>query len=214
MTVYNDQVNKYIVDLFAIQDQALLHILDDSPRQGLPTINVKPEEGRFLQFLVRACGVKKAVEIGTLGGYSGTWIARGLLPGGKLITLEKDPLHASVAAEHFKEAGLENIVEIRIGDAHSSLQTLEAEGPFDFVFIDAEKDGYPEYLDWAMGNTRQGGLIAAHNAFRKGSVVGLADKDQYTEIMQAFNRRVAGDARLLSTIYPAGDGMLVAVKIA
>ncbi len=214
MTVYNDQINKYIVDLFAVQDQALLHALEDSPKRGLPTINVKPEEGRFLQFLVRACGVKKAVEIGTLGGYSGIWIARGLLPGGKLITLEKEPLHAAVAREHFKEAGLENMVEIRIGDAHASLQRLQQDGPFDFVFIDAEKTGYPEYLDWALVNVRQGGLIAAHNAFRKGSVIGLVDKDQYTEMMQAFNRRVAGDARLLSTIHPAGDGMLVAVKIA
>lgn len=214
MTVYNDQINKYIVDLFAVQDQALLHALEDSPKRGLPTINVKPEEGRFLQFLVRACGVKKAVEIGTLGGYSGIWIARGLLPGGKLITLEKEPLHAAVAREHFKEAGLENMVEIRIGDAHASLQRLQQDGPFDFVFIDAEKTGYPEYLDWALVNVRQGGLIAAHNAFRKGSVIGLVDKDQYTEMMQAFNRRVAGDPRLLSTIHPAGDGMLVAVKIA
>ena len=154
MTVYNDQVNKYIVDLFAVQDQALLHALEDSIKRGLPTINVKPEEGRFLQFLVRACGVKKAVEIGTLGGYSGIWIARGLLPGGKLITLEKEPLHAAIAREHFREAGLENMVDIRIGDAHTSLQRLQQDGPFDFVFIDAEKTGYNEYLDWALINIR------------------------------------------------------------
>lgn len=213
MTVYNDQVNKYIVDLFAVQDQALLHALEDSVKPGLPTINVKPEEGRFLQFLVKACGVKKAVEIGTLGGYSGIWIARGLLPGGKLITLEKEPRHAAIAREHFQEAGLESMVDIRIGDAHSSLQHLQQEGPFDFVFIDAEKTGYIEYLNWGLVNIRQGGLIAAHNAFRKGSVIGLVEKDAYTEMMQAFNRRVADEPRLLSTIYPAGDGMLVAVKV-
>lgn len=213
MTVYNDQVNKYIVDLFAVQDQALLHALEDSVKRGLPTINVKPEEGRFLQFLVKACGVKKAVEIGTLGGYSGIWIARGLLPGGKLITLEKEPRHAAIAREHFQEAGLESMVDIRIGDAHSSLQHLQQEGPFDFVFIDAEKTGYIEYLNWGLVNIRQGGLIAAHNAFRKGSVIGLVEKDAYTEMMQAFNRRVADEPRLLSTIYPAGDGMLVAVKV-
>ena len=214
MTVYNDQVSKYIVDLFVAQDHALLHTLEDSPRQGLPTINVKPEEGRFLQILVRACGVKKAVEIGTLGGYSGTWIARGLLPGGKLITLEKEPRHAVIAQEHFKEAGLENVVEILVGDAHTSLSSLTKTGPFDFVFIDAEKTGYPAYLDWALENVRLGGLISAHNAFRKGSVAGLAQKDEYTEIMQEFNQRVANEPRLLSTIFPAGDGMLVAVKIA
>ncbi len=214
MTVYNDQISKYITDLFVAQDQALLHNLENSPRQGLPAINVKPEEGRFLQFLVRACGVKKAVEIGTLGGYSGTWIARGLVPGGKLITLEKEPQHATIAQEHFKEAGLENLVEIRVGDAHTSLRGLTRAGPFDFVFIDAEKTGYPAYLDWALENVRLGGLIGAHNAFRRGSVAGLAQEDEYTEIMQEFNQRVADEPRLLSTIFPAGDGMLVAVKIA
>ena len=213
MTVYNDQISKYIVDLFAHQDNALLHTLADSPQRGLPPISVKPEEGRFLQFLVRACGVKKAVEIGTLGGYSGTWIGRGLVPGGKLITLEKEPLHAEVAREHFKEAGLENIVEIRIGEAHTSLQALSKEGPFDFIFIDAEKNGYPAYLDWAIENVRLGGLIAAHNAFRRGSVAGMTEKDDFTEVTQVFNQRVANESRLLSTIYPAGDGMLVAVKI-
>jgi len=214
MTVYNDQISKYIVDLFANQDAALLHTLADSPQRGLPPINIKPEEGRFLQFLVRACGVKKAVEIGTLGGYSGTWIARGLLPEGKLITLEKEPLHAMVAREHFKEAGIENMVEIRVGDAHTLLQALAQEGPFDFLFIDAEKNGYPAYLDWGLENVRLGGLIAAHNAFRRGSIAGLAEKDDFTDVTQVFNRRAANDPRLLSTIYPAGDGMLVAVKIA
>jgi predicted O-methyltransferase YrrM len=214
MTVYNDQISKYIVDLFVVQDQALLHTLEDSPLQGLPTINVKPEEGRFLQVLVRACGIKKAVEIGTLGGYSGTWIARGLVPGGRLITLEKEPRHAAIARKHFKEAGLENVVEIRVGDAHESLRGLVQAGPFDFVFIDAEKTGYPAYLDWALENVRLGGLIGVHNAFRKGSVAGVAQKDEYTEIMQGFNQRVANEPRLLTTIFPAGDGMLVAVKIA
>jgi caffeoyl-CoA O-methyltransferase len=214
MTVYNDQISKYIVDLFAYQDVVILHTLEDSPQRGLPPISIKPEEGRFLQFLVRACGVKKAVEIGTLGGYSGTWIARGLLPGGKLITLEKEPRHAAVAREHFKDAGLENMVEIRVGDAHTSLQALAHEGPFDFLFIDAEKNGYPAYLDWSLQNVRLGGLIAAHNVFRRGSVAGLGEIDDFTEVTQVFNRRAASEPRLLSTIYPAGDGMLVAVKIA
>jgi predicted O-methyltransferase YrrM len=119
-----------------------------------------------------------------------------------------------IAQEHFKEAGLEDVVEILVGDAHTSLRSLTKTGPFDFVFIDAEKTGYPAYLDWALENVRPGGLIGAHNAFRKGSVAGLAQKDEYTEIMQEFNQRVAKEPRLLSTIFPAGDGMLVAVKIA
>lgn len=212
--VYNDQLSQYISDLFAVQDGVLQKIRQASSDYGLPAISVKPEEGRFLQFLVRACAAKKAVEIGTLGGYSGVWIARGLLPGGKLITLEKEPQRAEIARAHFAAAGLEKIVQVRVGDAHDLLRDLQSEAPFDFLFIDAEKTGYPVYLDWAMENIRTGGVIAAHNAFRKGSVAGLAPDDEFTEVMQAFNRRVAADERLLSTIYPAGDGMVVAVKTA
>ncbi len=217
MTVYNDQVNKYIVDLFAAPDAALEQIFRRTPELGLPAISVKPEEGRFLQFLVRiAAGQSqqpRALEIGSLGGYSGTWIARGLPPGGKLITLEKEPAHAEVARQHFQLAGVADRVEIRQGDAHELLTGVAADGPFDFIFIDAEKQGYPDYFDWALENVRVGGVIAAHNAFRKGSVAGTAEADQYTAIMQAFNRQVANEPRVISTIYPAGDGTVVAVRL-
>jgi len=212
MTVYNDQISQYIVDLFANHDPLLNHIWENSHRNGLPTISVKPEEGRFLQFLVRACNVKKAVEIGTLGGYSGVWIARGLPADGKLITLEIDPKHAEVARQHFIEAGLLDKIEIRLGNALQTLKNLSKEGPFDFVFIDADKPGYPAYMDWAIENLRTGGVVATHNAFRKGSVVGLKEDDTYSDGMRAFNQRVAKDTRLLSTIFPAGDGMLIGVK--
>jgi caffeoyl-CoA O-methyltransferase len=214
MTVYNDSVSQYIQDLFIHQDEAQSYILEDSRQLGLPAINVKPEEGRFLQFLVRACGVMKAVEIGTLGGYSGTWIARGLPPGGRLITLEMAPENAEIARRHFAAAGVLDRVEIRLGDAHQTLHSLVAEGPFDFVFIDADKTSYTLYYEWAMQNVRQGGVIAAHNAFRKGSVAGQVPPDEYTAEMSAFNRRLADDPRLISTIFPAGDGTLVAVKVA
>jgi caffeoyl-CoA O-methyltransferase len=214
MTVYNDQVSQYITQLFVSQDSALVRALEDTPKKGLPAINVKPEEGRFLQFLARAIGARKALEIGTLGGYSGIWIARGLVPGGRLISLEKEHRHAEVARGHFDAAGLDGRVEIRVGNAHQLLQGLTAEGPFDFIFIDAEKDGYPAYLDWALENTRLGGIIAAHNAFRQGSVVGQRDDDQNTALMRAFNQRFAREPRLLSTIFPAGDGTLIGVKIA
>ncbi len=213
MTVYNEPVSQYIQDLFVPQDDAQRFILEDSSRLGLPPINVKPEEGRFLQFLVLACGVMKAVEIGTLGGYSGTWIARGLAPGGRLITLEKEPKHAEIARRHFAATGVLDRVDIRIGDAHQTLQSLTAEAPFDFVFIDAEKTGYDAYYDWTIQNLRKGGVIACHNAFRKGSVAGQGTPDDYTEAMSAFNRRLADDPRLISTIFPAGDGTLVGVKV-
>lgn len=213
MTIYNDQVSQYISSLYAVEDSALQTAREDSPKRGLPAISIKPEEGRFLQMLVRACGARKAVEIGTLGGYSGTWIARGLLPGGKLYTLDKEIKHAEVAREHFAAAGLADTVEILIGDAHRSLLEIKNLGPFDFIFIDAEKPGYPAYFDWALENTRPGAIIAAHNAFRKGSVVGIGEDDDHSDLMRRFNQQVADEDRLISTIYPAGDGTLISVKV-
>jgi predicted O-methyltransferase YrrM len=214
MTVYNDRVSAYISGLFAQEDAALQRARQDSPARGLPAINIKPEEGRFLQFLVRASGARKVVEIGTLGGYSGIWIARGLPPEGKLVTLEIQPAHAEVARQHFEAAGVLDRVEIRIGEANRLLRDLSSQAPFDFIFIDADKPGYPTYLDWALENTLLGGIIAAHNAFRKGSVAGLSEPDEHTQTMRVFNERFAREKRLLSTIYPAGDGTLVGVKVA
>jgi len=213
MPIYNDQISQYISSLFAVEDSTLRMAREESPKRGLPSISIKPEEGRFLQFLVRACGAKKAVEIGSLGGYSGIWIGRGLLPGGKLYTLDKDSKHAEVAREHFAAAGLQDVIEILIGDAHRSLLEIKELGPFDFVFIDAEKPGYPVYFNWAIENTREGGIIAAHNAFRKGTVVGIGQDDDHSELMRQFNQQIANEKRLISTIYPAGDGTLISVKI-
>ena len=212
MTIYNDQISQYIGSLFAAEDEPLRKAREDSPKRGLPGISIKPEEGRFLQFLVRACGVQKAVEIGTLGGYSGTWIARGLVPGGKLYTLEVESKHAEVAREHYAQAGVDESIEILIGDAHHSLREIKKLGPFDFVFIDADKPSNPVYFDWAIENIRLGGIIATHNAFRKGTVVGAGEDDDHSELMRQFNQQVADEERLISTIYPAGDGTLISVK--
>jgi caffeoyl-CoA O-methyltransferase len=214
MTTYDEKLSQYISGLFAAQDAGLLRAWEDTPRKGLPAISVQPEEGRFLQFLVRASGARRALEIGTLGGYSGIWIARGLAPGGRLITLEKEPYHARVAQEHFDAAGVGDRVEIRVGEALALLQALAAEQPFDFVFIDADKTGYPAYFAWALEHTRLGGVIAAHNAFRGGAVVRESDPDESTRVMRDFNRSAAANPRLISTLYPAGDGTLLAVKIA
>jgi predicted O-methyltransferase YrrM len=209
MTTYNDRLAEYITDQFARPDPVLEQVLAAIPARGLPAITVKPEEGRFLQFLVRAIGARRVVEIGTLGGYSGIWLARGLPPDGCLITLEREPKHAQVAGEHFALAGVSQRVDLRLGDAANTLPALSAEGPFDFCFIDADKLGYGAYLDWALDNVRPGGVIAAHNAFRHGALVDAADQSPETEYMRSFNRRFAAEPRLLSTIYPAGDGLLI-----
>jgi predicted O-methyltransferase YrrM len=209
-----DQVSRYITGLFAVQDLSLQEAREGSTNKGLPTIGIQPEEGRFLQFLVRANNTKKALEIGTLGGYSGIWIARGLPPGGKLITLEVDSYHAQVAREHFKTAGVADLIEVRVGDAYSILQYSSDDDLFDFVFIDADKSGYEAYYEWAVKNITVGGVITAHNTLRGGKFANDDEVDERTRLMRSFNSRVAKDPRVISTIYPAGDGTMVAVRIA
>jgi len=208
-----DSVSQYISKLYAVQDKGLRTTRDNTPQKGLPAISIQPEEGRFLQVLVRASGARRALEIGTLGGYSGIWIARGLVQGGKLITLEKEQHHAEVAREHFATAGVLDRVEVRVGDAHRTLQTLSNELPFDFVFIDAEKAGYPSYFDWALEHTTVGALITAHNVLRGGQVASLNSMDESTKAMHAFNLKVSHEPRVMSTIYPGGDGIIIAVKL-
>jgi caffeoyl-CoA O-methyltransferase len=213
MPIYNDALEAYLRTTFAEEDQVMAEIRALIPEKGLPAITVRPEEGRFLQFLVASSKAKHALEIGTLGGYSGTWIARGLPPQGKLITLEMEPRHADVARQHFKFAGVEESVEIRVGNAHDLLLEIQGEGPFDFIFIDAEKEGYLEYWHWAQANLSLGGVMAAHNAFRHGRIVDLTADDKGVEIVRAFNRAVAEDPRFVAMIFPAGDGMVVATRI-
>jgi caffeoyl-CoA O-methyltransferase len=214
MTYYDDKASQYITKIFVPQDKVLEQILEDIPKKGLPAIAIRAEEGRYLQFLTRSCGAKKAIEIGTLGGYSGTWIARGLVDGGKLITLEKESKHADVARENFAKAGVADRVEIKVGDAHDTLKTLTKDAPFDFIFIDAEKTGYKNYFDWAVENVRVNGIIAAHNALRRGTIVDPSNNETDTVATRAFNDYVAKHPRVISTIFPGGDGTLVAVKVA
>lgn len=213
MPIYDDKLSDYITTHFAQPDAALQQIMTAIPVRGLPAITIKPEEGRFLQFMVRANGARRVVEIGTLGGYSGTWLARGLPAGGRLITLELEPHHADVARDHFALSGVSDKVDVRVGDAHQLLPGLSSEGPFDFCFIDAEKTGYDDYLDWALDNVRQGGVIVAHNAFRGGALLNEADSDRDVEYMRRFNLRFAREPRLLATIFPAGDGTLAGVVL-
>lgn len=213
MTVYNEDTSAYITGLFAVEDEILAHIRQQTPARGLPDIGITPEEGLFLHLLVRACGARLALEIGTLGGYSGVWITRALAPSGKLITLEKSEAHAAVAREHFELAGIRDGVEIRQGDAHQLLPGLIQKAPFDFIFIDADKPGYLAYYEWSIEHVRPGGVIAAHNALWGGAVVG-DHHGEGIDLMREFNQTVAQDPRVTSTIYPAGDGTLVAVRLA
>lgn len=211
MPTYNRALSDYIVQNFAVEDDILSQIHSALTQHGLPTYSINAEEGRFLQFLVRASGTKSALEFGTLGGYSAIWIARGLPDDGRLITIEKDRDHATLAQEQIKLAGLDHKVEIREGDARVLMPSLNDEGPFDFVFIDADNSNYPIYLDWILDHLRPGGIIAAHNAFVHGMILDEDHHSPYIEGTRRFNLAIAADSRLIATIFPAGDGMVVAV---
>lgn len=211
---YNDQLSRYIRDLFVVEDEPLQSIRERTSQAGLPPHDINPEEGRFLQLLTRACSARKAIEFGTLAGYSSIWIAQGLMPGGKLFTFEKERLCVDIAKENFVKANVASQIEVLYGDAHTLVESLIPEAPFDFMFIDAEKTGYVHYFDWAVQNTRVGGFIVAHNAFLHQTILDLETSDEGVKAMQQFHQHVAAEPRVMATVFPAGDGTVIAVKIA
>jgi caffeoyl-CoA O-methyltransferase len=204
----NDELYQYIVNTFAEEDDVLKSAVADTEKNGMPLIQVSPENGKFLQLLMKMIGAKRVLELGTLGGYSTIWMARGLPEDGKLITLEFEKKHAEVALNSFKRAGLENRIEIIIGPALDSLDKLK-DLKFDFSFIDADKINYPAYFEKVLGLMNKGGIITADNTLRKGDVVNTDIDDKGTKAIQVFNKKVASDPRVDSLLVPISDGVTV-----
>lgn len=208
------QIDSYVEELFAPPDPALETALRRSHEAGLPEIHVSPNEGMLLRLLAEIAGARRILEIGTLGGYSTIYLARALPEGGSLVSLELDERHAGVARENVVEAGLEDKVEVRVGDAKVLLARMveDGEGPFDLTFIDADKGGYPEYLEWALRLSRPGSLILADNAIRGGGV--LDSGDESVRATREFNEKLARDPRLSALILPLirerVDGLAIA----
>ncbi len=196
------EIDAYVAGLYAPPDEALTAALRESERAGLPQINVSASEGKLLQMLVEISGARRVLEIGTLGGYSTIHFARALPEDGTLLSLELDERHAEVARRNVDRAGLSNKVEIRVGDARDALAGLveNGEGPFDLIFIDADKEGYPEYLDWSLRLSRPGTLILGDNAIREGSVIDPDDLS--SRAVREFNEKLAKDPRLSALILP------------
>jgi caffeoyl-CoA O-methyltransferase len=196
------RIDDYIEERFAPQDEALEAALRESRRAGLPRIQVSPNEAKLLQLLAEMVGARRILEVGTLGGYSAIHFGRALPEDGTLISLEIDERHAEVARKNVERAGLSSKVEIQVGDARELLAriTENAEGPFDVVFIDADKEGYPEYLEWALKLTRHGSLILGDNTIRGGSI--LDPRDDSARATSEFNERIAGDPRLSAILLP------------
>jgi caffeoyl-CoA O-methyltransferase len=196
------QIDRYVEELFALPDAILEAALQRSREAGLPEINASRNEGKLLRLLAEIAGARRILEVGTLGGYSTIHLARALPEGGSLVSLELDELYAEVARENVREAGLEDSVEVRVGDAKASLARMvqEGEGPFDLVFIDADKGSYPEYLEWALRLSRPGSLILVDNTIRGGSV--LYPEDEAAQATHDFNEALAGDPRLSALVLP------------
>jgi predicted O-methyltransferase YrrM len=195
------EVDNYLVSLLTPSDDALLSALADSEAAGLPPISVAPNQGKMLELLARMCAAQRILEIGTLGGYSTISLARALSPIGKLITLELEPAHARVARANLDRAGLEELVDIRVGPATESLRSMVAdeEEPFDFIFIDADKEGYPEYLELSLALAHIGTVIVADNIVRDGQVANLDSTDERVRGVRLFLELAAADPRVSAT---------------
>jgi predicted O-methyltransferase YrrM len=213
------EVDRYIASALIPADPVLEAALKASADAGLPAINVSPAQGKFLHLLTRIHGARTILEIGTLGGYSTIWLARGMLPaGGKVVTLEVDPKHVRVARANFEHAGLAKMIEVREGRALDTLPQLEKEGrgPFDLIFIDADKVRIPEYFTWALKLSRRGTVIIVDNVVRKGAVVDATSTDPSVQGVRQLNELLATEKRVsATTIQTVGskgyDGFTLAV---
>jgi predicted O-methyltransferase YrrM len=194
-------VDEYLVGLLSPPDSALEEALTQSAAADLPPIAVAPNQGKLLELLARMQRSNRILEIGTLGGYSTIWLARALPTDGRLVTLELEPRHAEVARKNIDRAGLGPLVDIRIGPAATSLQDLidEDAEPFDFIFIDANKDGYPQYLELSLRLSRPGTVIVADNVVRDGEVANSKSTDEWVNGIRAFLAMASASDRIDGT---------------
>lgn len=199
----------YAEGLVAPETEAHRWIARELEARGLPAIQVSALEGRLLALLAALVGARRLLEVGTLGGYSGLWLVSLLPSDARLVTIEVDPRHAALAREAFRRAGEAKRIRLLEGDARELLPGLGDEGSFDLVFLDADKRGYPEYLEVAKRLLRPGGLLLGDNAFWDGRVVDEAERDEDTRGIREFNRRLAEDPTFEATIIPVRDGLAV-----
>jgi predicted O-methyltransferase YrrM len=211
-------VDRYITDHLIPADPALDAALSASAAAGLPAISVSPAQGKMLHLLAAIRGARNILEIGTLGAYSTIWLARALPPGGRLVTLEMNPGHAELARANLEGAGLQDVADVRLGPALETLPALEREGkgPFDFVFIDADKASIPAYFSWAIRLGRVGTVIVVDNVIRKGALIDPSNQDPNVVGVRRFHEALAAEPRVsATTVQTVGskgyDGFTLAV---
>lgn len=213
-------VDEYLVGHLIPSDPVLDETMAANAAAGLPSIDVAPNQGKLLHLLARVAGARKILEIGTLGGYSTTWLGRALADGGRLISLEANAKHAEVARKNIARAGLEGVVTVRLGAALDTLPKLveEGEGPFDFIFIDADKSNIPNYVTWALKLSRKGTLIVVDNIIREGQVIDASSSDVNVQGARQLFDLLSAEPRLeataLQTVGSKGhDGFAMAVVV-
>jgi predicted O-methyltransferase YrrM len=195
------EIDNFFSDALIPPDRVLESVLESSHAAGLPAINVSPNQGRLLEMLARILNAHTILEIGTLGAYSTIWLARGMQAGGRLITLEADPAHAAVALANIARAGLQNVVELRLGSASDTLPQISAErrGPFDLIFIDADKQNIPSYFEWALRLSRPGSVIVVDNVVREGRVIDSKSDDPDIQGVRRFIEMLGANATVSGT---------------
>jgi predicted O-methyltransferase YrrM len=194
-------VDRFFCDHLVPSDEVLDAVLEESAAAGLPDIQLAPNQAALLQMLARLQGASRLLEIGTLGGYSGIWLARALPEGGRLVTVEANPHHAEVARRNFERADVLHKVDLRLGPAADVLPAIAREGgdPFDLVFIDADKRSIPLYFDWALRLTRPGSLIIVDNVVRRGEVAVASSANEDVQGVRRFIQSLKGDDRVQAT---------------
>ena len=214
------KVDEYFDSVLSLRDDVMGRVLKASTAAGLPEINVTAAQGKLLQMLARSNGSRNVLEVGTLGGYSSIWLGRGLPVGGKVTTLELNPDFAKVAEKNIAMAGLEKVVEVRVGEAIENLPVLAAEKrePFDFVFIDADKPSNADYFEWAMKLSRRGTIIVVDNVVRDGKVTEAGSDDAGVKgarrVLEMMGREKRVEATAIQTVGAKGwDGFAMAVVV-
>jgi predicted O-methyltransferase YrrM len=213
-------VDDYVIETFGLEDDVLAGAQRACDDAGLPPIQVSAAQGKYLEMLARMTGARRVLEIGTLGGYSTICLARGLPAGGRVVTLEIDPKHAEVADGNFSRAGLSDMIDLRVGPALESLPVIQREGagPFDLIFIDADKANIPSYFDWALQLSRPGSVIIVDNVVREGAVIDGSSTDEAVKGVRKFNSMAAElpgvQTTVLQTVGTKGyDGFAISLVL-
>jgi caffeoyl-CoA O-methyltransferase len=201
----------YVVEHGAREDEVLRRVRVETAELGeISVMQVAPDQGALITLLVRAIGARRALELGTFTGYSAICIARGLASDGRLLTCELSEEWAEIARHYFADAGLEEVIELRLGTALETLRSLPSSERFDFAFIDADKEGYPDYYEHCVARLRPGGVLMVDNVLLGGRV--LDPDDASARAIAELNERIAGDGRVDVAVLGIADGVTVALK--